>query len=894
MRHIWKRGLALLFALILMLTLAVPALAEEPGDAPDTPPAEEPEQPTPGGETPGSEPEPNPETTPEEPTEPEPTEPEPTEPEPTEPEPKEEPTEPEPKEEPAEPEPKEEPAEQPAQQILKIFVSQDGSDEKGDGSEAAPYASLAKAAAAANAAPDGKAEIILLTDLKALEAAQFTGRELSIRAAEGLVTVTRGEGFKPVKDADGALYNPAMIELRAPEGTELPAGTLSLIGVILDDGGLHEGSVFEQPAQQTEPQPAEEPAAEAEPQPVAEPGEQPAVEPVPETDQPTPAAPADRSDRVQEAIVSVGDGGRLILEATAELRNFGGLSAVRLGDKSTLTLRAGSAIRDTMTVDNIRGTILAAESAVIEMEEGAVLIERQAAPAEEPGAAPNAIKPTDDPRLVNFSFTGTESITSGDFEGRTECPVDYTMSFALNDKARDLVKAMQSGITGSEGTVTITLDPRLTPDLSKCRLESDIFELSGEPGFDESSRVLTASFQLKEDWASHLDDLTKNTSFTCDTLLSKDDFTPGTEAQAEYLESSGKVSISILTTGNTLGPYDSTEKPARTKMLSDAKGTVVYDVNGGIEGSGPKAEEGVPVSPEYSLNTDEVPEHAPWGGVAVVFVGWSLEIDTHIYQTGEQRPQTVETVQVKENETTTVYAVYSLDTNEDGVPDVQQILATLSFDANGGEGAPDPIIHVVGSVDSGELGVDIPEQEPTREYYTFLGWGEKPDAAKTDKLYKFDADKASRRDIPVTKDTTLYAVWQENYKIIYDANGGTDAPEPTVLESMTKTKTDSRGNAIYSGQAEITSEVPTRNGYTFQGWGVTRRSAASFHAGDKVEITGGNVTLYAVWTRGANGGNGKPKTGDEGAGVYAALLSVSAFGLAATGSLLWKKRREET
>ena len=146
----------------------------------------------------------------------------------------------------------------------------------------------------------------------------------------------------------------------------------------------------------------------------------------------------------------------------------------------------------------------------------------------------------------------------------------------------------------------------------------------------------------------------------------------------------------------------------------------------------------------------------------------------------------------------------------------------------------------------------------------------------------------------MTKDTTLYAVWQENYKIIYDANGGTDAPEPTVLESMTKTKTDSRGNAIYSGQAEITSEVPTRNGYTFQGWGVTRRSAASFHAGDKVEITGGNVTLYAVWTRGANGGNGKPKTGDEGAGVYAALLSVSAFGLAATGSLLWKKRREET
>ena len=894
MKHSWKRGLALLFAFILTLTLAAPALAEEPGEVPADTPVEEPVEPTPGGEEP-TEPTPGGE----EPAEPTPGGEEPVEPipggeQPVEPTPGgEEPVEPTPGgEQTPEPTPGGEQPKDPApeEQVLKIFVSADGSEEKGDGSETAPFTTLAKAAAAANAAPDGKAEIILMTDLTSLETARFTCRDLSIHAAEGVVTVTRGEGFRPDKDQDGALYNPAMIELRSPDGTELPAGTLNLIGVILDDAQRHEGSLFDLPAAETEEPAAEteeaapetgEPAAETE-QPAAE------TEQAAETEEgrelETKAAPADRTDRVQDAIVSVADGGHLILGEGAELRNFGGLAAVSLGDKSVLTMQKGSAIRDTMTPDNTRGAILAAETAVVETAEGAKLSERLAPlplPGDEPAADIKA-------GLTGVILTGPQQITE---DGSEEYSVNYSLNFALNDKAKSLVEASQSSISGGEGTVTITLDARLTPDMSKCAFTGVVFELADEPSYDESSHKITASLRLKEDWASHLEELTNPMSFSCETVLTIQEGT-----SKDIINTAGEVSLTFTTSdgGSDLGPYKST-KYMQTPIVAAATSELIYDVNGGDEGSGPETEQ-VAESDNYLLAIVPVPTHKPLNGDAVVFIGWTLEADPHVYtyEEKDQVPQTVETVSIPAGSTVTVYALYGTDINEDGIADVRQILVTLSFDANGGEGAPEPIIHAVGGITDGELGVEIPEQEPIRDYHTFLGWGEKPDATKNDKLYKFDSDKATRRDIAVTKDTTLYAVWLENYKIIYDANGGTDAPEPTVLETMRKVKTDAKGNPVYAGQAEITSGIPVRNGYTFRGWAVTRRSGASYHAGDRVEITGGNVTLYAVWTRGANGGDGKPKTGDEGVGVYAALLSVSAFGLAATGTLLRKKRRGES
>ena len=252
MKNFWKRGFALFLAMILVLALSAPALAEEPSEPEQT------EEPLPAEE-----------------------------PAPTE----------EPKlligGEDADREAEDDPC-------VELYVSREGDDEKGSGSQAAPFASLARAAEEANKTPEQPVLILVLTDLEAKRVARFTGRDVTIQAAEKPVTVTRAEGFEPDKDKDGGWYNPAMIELRTPENSKLTAGRLSLVKVILDDAGRYEGSLFET-AQ--EPAPAEQPAEAEETEQPEESAEAQETEPAAAQDAAAPAeeengtsAPADHRD----------------------------------------------------------------------------------------------------------------------------------------------------------------------------------------------------------------------------------------------------------------------------------------------------------------------------------------------------------------------------------------------------------------------------------------------------------------------------------------------------------------------------------------------------------------------------------------------------------------------
>ena len=137
-------------------------------------------------------------------------------------------------------------------------------------------------------------------------------------------------------------------------------------------------------------------------------------------------------------------------------------------------------------------------------------------------------------------------------------------------------------------------------------------------------------------------------------------------------------------------------------------------------------------------------------------------------------------------------------------------------------------------------------------------------------------------------DTTLYAVWKQNptYTLYYNANGGSNAP---AAQSGIADEND-------SVELTITSGVPTRNGYSFLGWGVSRNGNPAYYAGNNVKISGGNVTLYAIWQKtggggysggggGGGGGNTSPKTGDEApVALYAALAVIS---LGAVGAGAW-------
>ncbi len=69
------------------------------------------------------------------------------------------------------------------------------------------------------------------------------------------------------------------------------------------------------------------------------------------------------------------------------------------------------------------------------------------------------------------------------------------------------------------------------------------------------------------------------------------------------------------------------------------------------------------------------------------------------------------------------------------------------------------------------------------------------------------------------------------YIIIYDANGGIDAPATETISG---------------GATTLSSKTPTRTGYNFLGWGLSADAQeATYQAGDS--YSGGAVTLYAIW-----------------------------------------------
>lgn len=154
-------------------------------------------------------------------------------------------------------------------------------------------------------------------------------------------------------------------------------------------------------------------------------------------------------------------------------------------------------------------------------------------------------------------------------------------------------------------------------------------------------------------------------------------------------------------------------------------------------------------------------------------------------------------------------------------PNASTTSYTLSYDANGGSGAP--------SAQTGSTTYTISSTVPTRSGYTFLGWSKSSSASS--------ASYTGGDKITLSSNTTLYAVWKQNpttvttYKLSYDANGGSGAPSAQT------------GSTTYY----VSSTTPTRSGYTFLGWSTSSSaSSASYTGGDKISISK-NTTLYAVW-----------------------------------------------
>ena len=165
------------------------------------------------------------------------------------------------------------------------------------------------------------------------------------------------------------------------------------------------------------------------------------------------------------------------------------------------------------------------------------------------------------------------------------------------------------------------------------------------------------------------------------------------------------------------------------------------------------------------------------------------------------------------NASATLYAVWSYN-----APTVY----TISFNANGGSGAPSSVTKTHG------VTLYLPSTEPTRTNYDFLGWSTSSTA--TSPTYYAGGSFTQNAN------TTLYAVWEYDpatYRVNYNANGGSGAPS-----SQTKT---------YGVSLTLSSVIPTRSGYDFLGWSTSSTAtSATYDPGDSY-TTNASVTLYAVW-----------------------------------------------
>ena len=152
------------------------------------------------------------------------------------------------------------------------------------------------------------------------------------------------------------------------------------------------------------------------------------------------------------------------------------------------------------------------------------------------------------------------------------------------------------------------------------------------------------------------------------------------------------------------------------------------------------------------------------------------------------------------------------------------ITYTISFNANGGSGAPSSVIKTQG------VTLYLPTAKPYRFNYEFLGWS----TSSTATVPTYYAGGSYTSNVS----RTLYAVWEyspQTYSIYFNANGGSGAPS-----AQTKT---------YGVSLTLSSVKPVRSGYNFKGWATSSTAtSASYQPGGSYTANAG-ATLYAVWEK---------------------------------------------
>ena len=152
---------------------------------------------------------------------------------------------------------------------------------------------------------------------------------------------------------------------------------------------------------------------------------------------------------------------------------------------------------------------------------------------------------------------------------------------------------------------------------------------------------------------------------------------------------------------------------------------------------------------------------------------------------------------------------------------------TLTYDANGGSGAP------AGQTKTYGVDLKLSTTNPTREGYNFKGWA----TSKSSSTVSYSAGQ-TYSSTAENQALTLYAVWElKTYTITYYANAGND----TVTVPSVQKKN-------YFSTIKLSTSTPSRTGYNFKGWAISPTETKAVYQPGAEYNENTALNLYALWS----------------------------------------------
>lgn len=256
---------------------------------------------------------------------------------------------------------------------------------------------------------------------------------------------------------------------------------------------------------------------------------------------------------------------------------------------------------------------------------------------------------------------------------------------------------------------------------------------------------------------------------------------------------------------------------ALTSALNGLQTTIILDsaTNGGAVGSVQSVDVTCGLNSTVSVNV--TPYTATKSGWE--FIGWNTDKDA---KSGTKSGN------ITTGLASTLYAVYK-----------SSVTANFYYmNADGSDGMQTVSADIYNNENSAAVSCSNYKNSVVKlgKTYTFVGWNRADTATSP-------AFTDNSVDVVYGTTSYLYAVYTTTHTLSYDANGGSNAPEGVSVTAGA----NYNATTVDTASVIITSDVPSRTGYSIIGWADTfDAEVAPYQAGAEIAL-GADKTLYAVW-----------------------------------------------